>query len=140
MTRRGAIVVDTDVFSALLAPESALARRYDPILVGRPVFLCFQTVAEVRFGAVQRGWGARRLRQLDAEIGLATTVQSGPELIAVCVEPRAACVRSGHALGQREHDADRWVAATALRLGLPLVSNDRIFENAPGVRLASAHG
>lgn len=139
MTRRGAIVVDTDVFSALLAPESALARRYDPILVGRPVFLSFQTVAEVRFGAVRRGWAARRLRQLDAEIGRATTVHSGPGLIAVYVELRATCERSGHALGQREHDADRWVAATALRLGLPLVSNDRIFENASGLRLESAH-
>jgi predicted nucleic acid-binding protein len=37
--------------------------------------------------------------------------------------------------GQKEHDADRWVAATALRLDIPLVSNDAIFENVPGLHL-----
>ena len=41
----------------------------------------------------------------------------------------------GHALGQRDHDADRWIAATALRLGIPLVSNDRIFQETPGLVL-----
>ncbi|MGI8633493.1 MAG: PIN domain-containing protein [Solirubrobacterales bacterium] len=136
---RGPVVVDTDVFSAVLAPESALARRYDPILLGRPVILCFQTEAELRFGALRRGWGDRRLQQLDAEIGRAAIVHSGPQLVATYVDLRVACEQAGHALGQREHDADRWIAATALRLGIPLVSNDRIFEDAPGMRLESAH-
>ena len=36
------------------------------------------------------------------------------------------------------HDADRWIAATALRLGVPLVSNDQIFKNVPGLVLESA--
>jgi predicted nucleic acid-binding protein len=31
-------------------------------------------------------------------------------------------------LGQREHNADRWIAATAIRLGVPLVSKDGIFQ------------
>jgi predicted nucleic acid-binding protein len=132
-------VVDTDVFSAVLIPESALARRYAPILLGRPVILCFQTVAELRFGALRRGWGDRRLRQVDVEIDRAEIVQSGSELITTYVELRPACAQAGHALGQREHDADRWIAATALRLGIPLVSNDRIFEGALGLRLESAH-
>ena len=48
------------------------------------------------------------------------------------------CERIGHALGQRDHDADRWIAATALRLGVPLVSNDQIFENVPGLVFESA--
>lgn len=65
---RGPVVVDTDVYSALLVPDSSLARRYDPLLVGRPVFLSFQTVAELRFGALRRGWGTARLRRLEAEI------------------------------------------------------------------------
>jgi len=48
---------------------------------------------------------------------------------------RADCVDAGHALGQKEHTADRWIAATAIRLGIPLVSNDRIFAGAPGLQL-----
>ncbi len=51
------------------------------------------------------------------------------------VELRVACERIGHALGQRDHDADRWIAATALRLGIPLVSTDHIFEETPGLVL-----
>jgi len=48
---------------------------------------------------------------------------------------RADCEAQGHALGQREHNADRWIAATAIRLGVPLVSNDGIFRDAPGLEL-----
>jgi len=43
------------------------------------------------------------------------------------------------ALAQREHDADRWIAATAIRLSIPLESHDRVFESAPGLALESAH-
>jgi predicted nucleic acid-binding protein len=34
---------------------------------------------------------------------------------------------------QSHHDADRWIAATAIRLGIPLISNDGIFADAPGL-------
>jgi predicted nucleic acid-binding protein len=34
-----------------------------------------------------------------------------------------------------ERNADRWIAATALRLGVPLVSNDGIFRGVPGLEL-----
>jgi tRNA(fMet)-specific endonuclease VapC len=33
------------------------------------------------------------------------------------------------------HDADRWIAATAIRLGISLVSNDGIFDHVPGLQL-----
>ena len=56
MTARGPIVIDTDVFSADLS-DTALIEVYEPIIVGRPAFLSFQTVAELRFGALRRGWG-----------------------------------------------------------------------------------
>jgi hypothetical protein len=36
-----------------------------------------------------------------------------------------------------EPGGDRWIAATALRLGDPLVSDDRIFEGVPGLVLES---
>ncbi len=135
---RGPVVVDTDVYSARLTPGSTLAQRYDPLLVGRPAFLSFQTVAELRYGALLRGWGAPRLHRLEAEIARAEIVHTGRGLIRVYAELRVACERTGHALSQRDHDADRWIAATALRLGVPLVSNDRIFERTPGLVLEAA--
>ena len=48
---------------------------------------------------------------------------------------RVACQRVSHALCQREHDADRWIAATALRLDVRSVSSDLIFETTPGLGL-----
>ncbi len=62
-------------------------------------------------------------------------VHSGPELVQVYARLRADCEALGHALGQREHNADRWIAATALRLGVPLVSNDGIFQDVPGLNI-----
>jgi len=134
---RGPVVVDTDVFSARLIPESSLAQRYEPLPVGRVEFGCLQSVAEIRFGALLRGWGGARLRRMEAVIDGTEIVHTGPELLRTHVELRVACTRIGHALSQRDHDADRWIAATALRLGIPLVSNDRVFENAPGIQVQS---
>jgi len=67
-------VVDTGVFGADLVPGSELSDLYEPILRGRPVFISFQTVAELRYGARRRGWGDLRLRQLEARIGEAEIV------------------------------------------------------------------
>lgn len=135
---RGPVVVDTDVYSARLLPNSALARRYEPLLAGRIEFVSFQTVAEVRYGALLGGWGTARLRRMEAEMARTEVVHSGSDLIGTYAELRVACQRVGHALAQREHDADRWIAATALRLAIPLVSNDGIFKNTPGLVFETA--
>ena len=134
---RGPIVIDTDVYSADLS-ETALIAVYEPIIVGRPAFLSFQTVAELHFGALRRNWGAARMRS--------STPRSPPRrsstLARISSLPTLTCVRSASVSvthsGNASTIADRWIAATALRLGIPLVSNDRIFEGAPGLRLESA--
>ncbi len=132
---RGPIVIDTDVFGADLVPGSRLAELYEPVIVGRPTFISFQTAAELRFGALLRGWGAARMLKLQAKLEVAEIVHSGPELVHVYAQLRVDCQRIGHALTQREHDADRWIASTAVRLGIPLVSNDNIFRDVPGLEL-----
>jgi predicted nucleic acid-binding protein len=40
-------------------------------------------------------------------------------------------------LGHKDHEADRWVAATAIRLGVPLVAHDAIFSGTKDLRLIS---
>lgn len=133
---RGPVVVDTGVFAAeLLRRGAPLAASYRPLLEGRPFIVSFVTVAEVRFGAQLAGWGAPRLQRLEQRLARARIVWPGPELVAVHVDLRTECVRRGHALGQKEHDADRWVAATALWLDVPLVAHDNIFKNVPRLEL-----
>ena len=97
-SHRGPIVIDTDVYGAELVPGSKLAAQYEPIIVGRPAFISFQTVAELRFGALLRNWGEARLRKLDGRIAVAETVHTGPDLVATYARLRVDCERIGHAL------------------------------------------
>lgn len=136
---RGPIVIDTDVFGADLVPGSPLIARYEPLIVGRPAFISFQTVAELRFGAALRNWGPARMLKMDMRIDTAEIVHTGAALIEAYVRLRVDCQPVGHALAQARHDADRWIAATAIRLGVPLVSNDKIFTGVPGLTLESVH-
>lgn len=135
-TGRGPVVIDTGVFSArLVTRERPLAEAYRPLLEGRPHLLSLVTVAELRFGPRVAGWGASKLRRLNYEIGRTEIVWPGPALIDTYAALRAWCVDNGHGLGQKEHEADRWVAATAIRLGIPLVAHDGIFTNVKGLEL-----
>ena len=135
---RGPIVIDTNVFGADLVPGSLLAARYEPVVAGRAAVISFQTVAELHFGALRRGWGPARRLKLDSKISVVEVVHSGTELVMTWARLRADCERSGHALGQQEHDGDRWIAATAIRLGIPLVSHDGIFCDVPGLLFETA--
>lgn len=121
---RGPVVIDTGVFSARLGRhESHLTEKYRSILGGRPGIISFITVAEIQFGAKVAGWGASRLKRLDHELHRAEIVWPGPELVETYCDLRAWCVRNGHGLGHKEHEADRWIAATAIRLKVPLVAH-----------------
>jgi predicted nucleic acid-binding protein len=65
---RGPIVIDTDVFSAELVPGSRLAERYAPLITGRLAFISFQTAAELRYGAMRRGWSQPPMLRIEATI------------------------------------------------------------------------
>jgi predicted nucleic acid-binding protein len=138
---RGPVVIDTGVFGARLTPSGRLlASRYRPLLEGRPAVISFVTVAELEYGARLAGWGPDRLRRLEYEIGRAQIVWPGPHLTDVYATLRTWCVRTGHGLGQKEHEADRWVAATAVWLQVPLVAHDGIFANVKNLELLTILG
>lgn len=132
---RGAILVDTNIFGAGLTPRSIpLAQRYDRLVVGRRQFISFQTVMELESGARIAGWGEARRLKLDSLIAGAEVVWAGPALTRTCAALRAQCWSAGHALAQAEHNADLWIAATAIHLELPLVADDGIFDGVPGLQ------
>lgn len=131
-------MIDTSVYSARLSRRGRhLASDYRAVLEGRPAIISFVTVAEIRFGARIAGWGTARLQQLDHELGRAEIVWPGHELVDKYVGLRTWCVKNGHGLGHKDHEADRWVAATAIRLGIPLVTHDAIFSGAKDLQLIS---
>jgi len=134
--QRGPVVIDTGVFGARLTRRTMpLAATYRPLREGRPAVISFVTVAELRFGAKLARWGPARLQQLEHELDQADTVWSGPSLAEAYATLRTWCVKAGHGLGQKAHEADRWIAATAIWLGVPLIAHDAIFANVKDLRL-----
>jgi tRNA(fMet)-specific endonuclease VapC len=126
-------VIDTMIAGALLS-RKPLASHYASHLQGRPLVISFVTVAELRYGALKATWGAARLEALEARLSAMTVVPSDSDLATVYAELRVSCARIGHGLA-KIHEADRWIAATAIRFGLPLVSHDGIFPGVPGLNL-----
>jgi predicted nucleic acid-binding protein len=59
-------------------------------------------------------------------------------MITTCAILRMRCKQIGHALGDKPHDGDRWIAAAAMRIGVPLASHHGLFDRAPGLVLITA--
>jgi tRNA(fMet)-specific endonuclease VapC len=138
---RGPVVIDTGVFGARLALRTRpLVTLYEPLIEGRAALISFVTVAELRFGARLAGWGPERRQSLERQLARAEAVWPGPHLTDSYAALRAWCVKNGHGLGQKDHEADRWVAATAIWLGVPLVAHDAIFANVRDLNLVTKLG
>lgn len=135
------MVVDTMIASAWLGARQSLRQaRWAPVLREAIWLLPFVVVAELRFGAEVAAWGARRREVLDRLISRAGVIPPFDEVSDAYVDLRAWCVRSGHGLGAKEHEADRWVAAVALSAQLRLASEDSIFADVPMLRLLQLEG
>jgi predicted nucleic acid-binding protein len=133
------IVVDTMVISWLFDERpNPLANRYRALIGRRSVLLAFQTVMELRYGALRANWGELRRRRLERRIAELTIIEGDDEMTTRCAELRNECQRVGHALADKVHDGDRWVAAAALRLKVPLASHDGVFALAPRLELITA--
>lgn len=138
-TRPAGVVVDTMVISWLFDERpNPVAERYRTLIADTPVLLAFQTVMEQRYGALRAEWGELRRRRLERRIGELTVIQPDDAMIRVCAELRQGCRQVGHPLSSKVHDGDRWIAAAAIRLGLPLVSQDGVFQAAPRLVLLTA--
>jgi predicted nucleic acid-binding protein len=92
-------------------------------------------VTELRYGALRAGWGELRFRRLTRSLSDLDVIQTNEQLVSQSAELRAWAHRNGHPLAQKIHEADRWVASTAVALDLELVAGDRIFGGVPQLNL-----
>ena len=130
----GAVIVDTNVFSASLRQTpSELMVLYEPDVGDMRLVISFQTAAEIRYGAAKARWGQRKLEAMNARLATAVTVPPSDALVEEWARLRAECRWAGHAFHAKIHMADLWVAATATLLGLPLVTHDAGFRGVPGL-------
>jgi tRNA(fMet)-specific endonuclease VapC len=89
------------------------------------------TLAELHSWAVERNWGAKKLDELRQRLRGYVILHSDDETVE-----RYADVRN--VPGFPVNVGDAWVAATALRHGVPLVThNRRHFEGIPGMGVLS---
>lgn len=113
------VVVDTDVLSFQFKGDSR-APLYDPHVVGRIVVLSFMTVAELDYWAIRRRWGQARRHRLNQHLGRFLLSPFDRALCSIWAELRDEAERNGRPIGI----ADAWIAATAIRHGVPLVTHN----------------
>lgn len=134
--RASHVVIDTDVTSWLLDPRPLPHAEAAREIIGRRSrVVSFVTVTELRFGALRAGWGEFRMRRLERSLADLDVIQTSEALITRCADLRSALSHMGHGLAQKVHEADRWVAATALSLGLDLVAGDSIYAGVDTLRV-----
>lgn len=133
------VVVDTDIFSQLyITPEFAEKRgipiaAWRSVLAGARVVISFQTKAEVLAGIYGSSWSESRTTSAMADLERFPTIPADRSVIEAFANLSAACRKRGHALHDKIHTADRWVAASAIAKRLPLMARDGIYVGVPGL-------
>jgi tRNA(fMet)-specific endonuclease VapC len=114
------LVVDTDVWSYLYKGRDE-ARLYQHHLFGNLLVISFQTQAELLRWGLSAGWGTRRRQHLESRIQKYVIEYSSYALSLRWAEAMESSKRNGQPIGA----ADAWIAATALYLGVPLITHNR---------------
>lgn len=131
-----AIVVDTNVFGAVLGTDPhGLTEKYENHLLGKRLVISFQTVAELRYGALKTGWATKRTLRMEERFRDAAVIPPHDRLASEWAALRHACRLVGHGLHEKSHFGDLWIAATARLADLPLVTHDSVFDDAPGLEV-----
>ena len=128
-----AVLLDTDVFSYLMRPNDTRGDVYRSHVRGKAVAVSFVTVGELFYGAEKRKWSARNVSNLREKLKAVIVVPYDEELCRVYAR-----VRASLPLGVVVAANDLWIAASAIRHSIPLITNNRKhFERIPDLKLIS---
>ena len=117
-------IVDTTVASFILEGRPELS-AYRQVLARYPiVYISFQTVAEMKFGALLKNWGEEKLHKLDKFFSGVEIIEYSSEL----ADRWAIVMQDARHAGRRLETGDAWIAATALLLDIPLLTHDKDFD------------
>ena len=129
-----AVLLDTDVFSFLMKGTDTRAALYQPHVKGKTIALSFVTVGELFTWSVKRGWGARKVSDLEQRIKTAVIVPYDLDLCRRFGQIKAEMLK----IGRQVPSNDLWIAACALRHSIPLVThNAKDFVGIPGLKVIS---
>lgn len=117
------VLLDTTVAS-LLHPkkkQDVLRAQYEPHMQGQILALSFQSVAELWSWAEENNWGSKRRDGLENFIQRFLVIPYELELAKTWAQINIHCKR----IGRRLEAGDAWIAATAVRFRVPLLTHDR---------------
>ncbi|MDJ0532365.1 MAG: type II toxin-antitoxin system VapC family toxin [Xenococcaceae cyanobacterium MO_207.B15] len=125
------LLLDTDVVSFILKGDSR-ANKYASIVQGNRLALSFMTVAELFQWAAIRNWGKQRVANLEKSLTNYLIIPVDIEVCRIWGNLRA----KRQAIGRVIAPQDAWIAATAIRHNLPLVTNNaKDFKDIPELKV-----
>lgn len=130
------LILDTDVVSHLMR-GGAIAETYLPHVQGKLLAISFVTVGEMYFGAEKANWGAAKREKLETELRNFVVVPYDHEIARCYGRLVAERQRAGSPIALN----DAWIAACAVRHGVPLVThNSKHFQGVSGLTVVSEAG
>ena len=112
-------LLDTDVASFLFK-RSRQAERFRSLVEGRRLALSFMSVAELYRWTIARKWGREKIGQLEDRLRRYLIIPYDRDLAWAWARVTARCGEAGRSIGP----SDAWIAATALRHDLELVTHN----------------
>lgn len=130
------VLLDTNVVSYFFRRDSRAA-PYEAALIGQARAIAFMTLAELYKWPLERNWGARRRGELEDYLASHVVLPADDELARRWARLVTEQAKRGRSLSF----ADAWVAATALRHDVSLMTHNwRHFEGVPELRLIKPQG
>jgi tRNA(fMet)-specific endonuclease VapC len=130
------VQADTNILSYIYNKRS-FSVLYQPHLKNRIVVIAAQTVAEMRFGALRKNWGATRRATLESFLSDYTTVYPNDVICTLWAKVTA----FAEFQGRHVTTDDAWIAATAMAMDIPLVThNKKDFDFIEGLTVISEGG
>ena len=111
-----ALLIDTDVVS-YIAWKRPRARRFLPLVEGKPLAISFVTVGEMYFGAMKGNWGENKISEMESILRRYMTIPGSFDIAQQYG-------RVKRAFADQVDENDLWIAATALAHKISVVTNN----------------
>jgi len=123
-------LLDTNIVIAVFRQEEAIRARLDNVAPGS-LFVPVIVLGELRFGALKSVKVEENLRRIEGFAAESNVLVCDEEAARLYGEIKDDLRRKGRPVPEN----DVWIAATALRHDLTLVSRDSHFEHVEGLRI-----
>lgn len=126
------VLIDTNIVSYLFLPHHGLFEKCREVIDDRQCYISFMTRGELMLWPSANRWGAERRLRLAQHVVQYPTLYPDEVVCRLWAETMAQRRRAGRPIDV----ADAWIAATAIRWDLPLITaNYRDFDELSGLTL-----